>query len=451
MERRYRAYPEYTYVNDDIMRKIPKHWDSWRVRFLLHNGAEGIKIGPFGSALKLEDMVESGIKVYGQENVIGRNFSLGERSISTRKYDEMQVYKVKPGDLLVTMMGTIGRCEIVPIGTPVGIIDSHLLRLRVNASMINPRFFRLLLDECHEVKSQVEVSGKGSIMHGLNSSIVKGLSLPLPPLSEQECILNFLNHETAKIDTLIEKQQQLIALLGEKRQAVISHAVTKGLNPDAPMKDSGVEWLGEVPAHWIVGRAKSVSEIFVPQRNKPELNDSDGVVWITMEDMKRRTINSGRLFVNRQSMETAGSKVLQSGSVIASCVGNFGVTSINEIDVVINQQLQAFMPTHISPEYLSWLVSISKAYFDLIGTTATLVYVNQQGFENLPIVKPPQAEQNEICSFIDQQYTRFDELIEKAEQAIELLQERRTALISAAVTGKIDVRNWQPPTNKDIQ
>jgi type I restriction enzyme S subunit len=111
--------------------------------------------------------------------------------------------------------------------------------------------------------------------------------------------------------------------------------------------------------------------------------------------------------------------------------------------VIINQQLQAFLPNRIMAEYLREIVSISKVYFDLIGTAATLVYVNQQGFENLPVIVPTENEQYEICSFVKKESSKFNKLMSKCELTMGLLQERRTALISAAVTGKIDVRNWK--------
>jgi type I restriction enzyme S subunit len=221
--------------------------------------------------------------------------------------------------------------------------------------------------------------------------------------------------------------------------------VTKGLNASAPLRPSGIDWLGDVPEHWEVKRAKFVSNIFVPQRNKPDLNDSEGVSWATMDDMKTKYINTTNRRVDDTAAIKSGSKTLAKGAVIASCVGNFGVASINQVEVIINQQLQAFIPTKIKPEYLREIVSISKVYFEKIGTAATLVYVNQQGFENLPVVRPPADEQNSICRYIELEDSKFGQLLDKAQSAITLLKERRTALISAAVTGKIDVRDWQPP------
>ncbi|HBK0692900.1 TPA: restriction endonuclease subunit S [Escherichia coli] len=270
----------------------------------------------------------------------------------------------------------------------------------------------------------------------------------LPSNQEQLRITTFLDHETAKIDNLIEKQQQFIELLKEKRQAVISHAVTKGLNPDVPMKDSGVEWLGEMPEHWHFTRAKFVSNIFVPQRNKPELNDDIGIFWITMENMSQPYITSSFQYVSDVAALKSGSKILPKGAVIASCVGNFGIAAINEVDVIINQQLQAFQTLSIKADFLMALVSISKKYFEIIGTAATLAYVNKEGFENLPVVIPSENEQINICKYIRDKNKKFEILIERSMHQIELLQERRTALISAAVTGKIDLRNWTAPIAK---
>lgn len=279
------------------------------------------------------------------------------------------------------------------------------------------------------------------------TDVINNFTVAAPKLFEQAQIARFLNYETARIDTLIEEQQHLIGLLKEKRQAVISHTVTKGLDPTASMKDSGVDWLGEVPAHWVVNRAKLVSDIFVPQRNKPELNDSEGIAWVTMEDMNGGYISATSLKVTEHAANEAGSKVLKKGAVIASCVGRFGVVAINSIDVIINQQLQAFEPRKIKAEYLRNIVSLSKEYFELIGTAATLVYVNQQGFENLPVLIPPVSEQESICLHVDEANAQFDALLSQSFKSIQLLQERRSALISATVTGKIDVRGWQPPAS----
>ena len=160
-----------------------------------------------------------------------------------------------------------------------------------------------------------------------------------------------------------------------------------------------------------------------------------------MEDVKTNRLSSTKLWVTDAAIREASSKKLQPGAVIASCVGNFGVASINEAEVVINQQLQAYIPSFsIIAGYLCQLVAISSSYFEQIGTAATLVYVNQQGFENLPTPVPPVEEQMMIIEFLQSENSRLEALSSNTTRAIDLLKERRTALISAAVTGKIDVR-----------
>jgi type I restriction enzyme S subunit len=230
--------------------EIPAHWEVCSLRRKLKNGPDGIKIGPFGSQLKLEYMKDSGYKVYGQENVIVGDFGLGSEYVGEEKFSELAACSIQPGDVVVTMMGTTGRCRLVPPGIAPGVMDSHLLRLRIRETELTPAFAARLIDDAYYVREQLKASGKGAIMHGLNSSLIKIILLGLPPIPEQRSILDFLDHETAQIDALISKKERLLELLTEKRTALISHAVTKGLDPTVPMKDSGVEWIGEIPAHW---------------------------------------------------------------------------------------------------------------------------------------------------------------------------------------------------------
>ncbi len=205
-------------------------------------------------------------------------------------------------------------------------------------------------------------------------------------------------------------------------------------------KDSGVEWLGEIPEHWETKKVKHVSSVFVPQRNKPELNLDSGLPWITMEDITSPSVDSSLIgyYVSELDALTAGSRALPPGCVIASCVGNFGVASVNKVSVIINQQLQAYIPKKIDSWFLRYLVEISKPYFEKVATATTLVYVNQERFGELPIVSPLIAEQKAIASFLDRETAKIDALIAKKERLIELLQEKRTAIINHAVTKGLD-------------
>lgn len=439
---KYQAYIEYKNSGIGWMGDVPEEWNILPCRAVVTNITDKNEGAKDQNYLSL--MANVGIIRYEDKGDVGN-----------KKPDDLSKCKiVKKGNLVINSMnyaiGSYGMSGYDGVCSPVYIV------LDANTDVVERRF-ALRVFENRPFQKYLATFGNGILEHraAIGWDDIKGAYIPLPSMDEQVAILNFIDYETAQIDALIEKQQQLISLLKEKRQAVISHAITKGLNPNAHMRDSGVEWLGEVPEHWVVTRAKFVSDIFIPQRNKPELNDSDGVSWATMEDMKNQYIESTKQFVNERASKEAGSKTLKAGSVIASCVGNFGIASINKVDVIINQQLQAFIPDGIKAEYLRDIVSTSTVYFNLIGTAATLVYVNQQGFENLPVLVPPENEQNEISVYADKKSAKFDKLMKKCESTIDLLQERRTALISAAVTGKIDVRNWQAPepsntTNKEV-
>jgi type I restriction enzyme, S subunit len=196
------------------------------------------------SQIKSEDLTSEGYKIYGQENVINRNFDLGHRYLDEDKFQELTVYEIFSGDLLITMMGTSGKCEIAPSNLKQGIMDSHLIRLRTNGELF-VEFARYLIDQSDYVEYQIQQLGKGSIMHGLNSTVIKNLAFLLPPIEEQYSIVDFLNYKTHQIDQLIEKKKALIEKLNEQRIAVITQAVTKGLDKTAKMKPSGLDWLGD--------------------------------------------------------------------------------------------------------------------------------------------------------------------------------------------------------------
>jgi type I restriction enzyme S subunit len=345
--------------------------------------------------------------------------------------------RVLPNNLILTASATIG----IPIINKVKVCihDGFIAFKKIRINLIF--MYYILLN-----KTIYSAMGKTNTQKNIYLDEVKIVKIGIPPLNEQKAIAGFLDYKTKQIDELIKKKETLLERLEEKRTALISHAVTKGLNPNVPMKDSGIEWLGDIPESWTISKAKFISRIFVPQRNKPDLNIDDGVPWLTMEDMLSDKIYTTSFKVTKESFEKAGSKILNKGSVIASCVGNFGICTINEIDVIINQQLQAFIPKkNIMAEYLRELVKISKDYFQMVATAATVVYVNQAGFANMPIILPPLNEQQKIINSLEKIKKLIDQQKAKIKEAIELLKEYRNALITNAVTGKIDVRQVTIP------
>jgi type I restriction enzyme, S subunit len=347
--------------------------------------------------------------------------------------------------------GTVILSTRAPIGS-LGIAATELCTNQGCKSLVphptaDSKYFAYLLSVSTD---QLIVRGKGTTFLELSGSELGSFVVPVPDTNTQRLIATFLDRETAKIDALIAEQQRLIELLQEKRQAVISHAVTKGLNPDAPMKDSGIDWLGEVPEHWKVAPLKQI--VSVPITDGPHETPSfldEGVPFVSAE-----AVSSGRIdFAKvrgciseednaRYSLKYAPQRhdiyMVKSGATT-------GVTAIVEerTDFNIWSPLAAIRCGEAAAPYFVLNFIRSRNFQEAV--TLNWSYGTQQNIgmgviENLPCVLPPIPEQHAIVAYLN----RFDDvatpLVCDAERAIALLQERRSALISAAVTGQIDVR-----------
>jgi type I restriction enzyme S subunit len=292
--------------------------------------------------------------------------------------------------------------------------------------------------------------GAKSTVDSLRLPLFLNFEITVPPLYEQQIILDFLDLETTKIDTLIDKQQQLIKLLKEKRQAVISHAVTKGLNPDVPMKDSGVEWLGEVPAHWGRVPLKHLSKIKYGIGEPPKYVD-DGIPLVRATNIRSGRITDVNLvYVNPDDIPANRIVWLEAGDIIVVRSGaGTGDSSIipKEYEGSVAGFDMVVKPIDCDPSFLGHaLLSnyVRNNQIDLEKTRAAQPHLNAEELGECFVLLPSDQEQIDICLYIERKLAKFDCIIDQAEGAVKLLHERRTALISAAVTGKIDVRNWQP-------
>ncbi len=275
----------------------------------------------------------------------------------------------------------------------------------------------------------------------------------IPTKLEQTQIARFLDHETARIDALIEEQQRLIELLKEKRQAVISHAVTKGLDPTVPMKDSGVEWLGEVPAHWVVSRVKNVVSFITsgPRGWSDYINESGEDIFLQSGDMDSRLnvlFDKVKRITTPDGAEGVRTRVREGDVFVCITGANTGrVAVVKELPGIsyVNQHLGLLRPQVFSCDsrYLGYALSSAncQTYFSVeqYGLKEGLSLTD---LAEAPIMVPAIAEQVALVNSIEEQLSNLDRLSVDAERAVELLTERRSALISAAVTGKIDVRNW---------
>ena len=297
------------------------------------------------------------------------------------------------------------------------------------------------------------LQGYGVSIESLNYGMWSELLIPEPPLEEALSIVSFIDRETAKIDDLITEQERLIELLQEKRQAVISHAVTKGLNPNAPMKDSGVEWLGEVPEHWAVaavgyrysiklGKMLDTKKITGDHSGK-YLRNTD-VQWesINVQDLPEMDFDPDEL--ERYSVRNGDLLVCEGGEVGRCAIWR------NDIQTCFYQKalhrVRPLSPSTDTCEYQLFVMKMacSKGIFEANSGKATINHLPAEAFRKYRFAYPPKSEQLEIVSFLSERCREIDDLKMQAQKSAGLLQERRSALISAAVTGQIDVRGLVP-------
>ena len=275
------------------------------------------------------------------------------------------------------------------------------------------------------------------------------LSTYLPSPQEQEKIAGFLDHETAKIDALVAEQNLLITLLKEKRQAVISHAVTKGLDPSVPMKDSGVEWLGEVPAHWEVKQIRQITQILRGKfthrpRNDPAFYDGD-YPFIQTGDVTgaKRYITEFKQTLNDKG--AAVSKEFPRGTLVMTIAANIGDVAVLDFPAYFPDSMVGLVPgSNVDLMFLFYLVKSMKQPLEMNATISTQMNLNAEQIGSLSACCPPIDQQRQIVLHLDAETQQLDELIDEAQVTTALLKERRSALISAAVTGQIDVRGLAP-------
>jgi type I restriction enzyme S subunit len=318
-------------------------------------------------------------------------------------------------------------------------------------SLFRPKYlkFQLLTKEVIDLASG---STYGAKMPRASWDFLGSLQLSIPPLNEQEVIATFLDRETAKIDALITEQQRLIELLQEKRQAVISHAVTKGLNPDAPMKDSGVEWLGEVPEHWGVGQLRRFTRTVRTGRTPDEsdfIDHDHSIPWFTPGSFNDATLTlEAAKHVSNESVNEGRANIFSKDAVLVVGIGaTLGKVGIPGGKCSGNQQINAIESSgKLMPRFLGLFLSAAQEQMRISSNASTLGIMNQQKTKELVVNCPPLMEQEQIIFHSEKGLGEMLEMSEQCQHVVELLQERRSALISAAVTGQIDVRGLVPET-----
>ena len=425
-------HPEYKDSGIPWIGQIPA---DWRIAPLL-----GVAVERYESN---EGMKEDNLLSLSYGRIVRKDIGSND-GLLPESYETYQI--VRPGDIvfrLTDLQNDKRSLRTAPV-TEAGIITSAYLAVQPKA--INCDYFSHLL-RCYDV-TKVFYSMGGGLRQSMKYDDVKRLPILVPPLDRQAAIARFLDRETAKIDTLIAEQEKLLTLLAEKRQATISHAVTRGLNPKAKFRDSGIEWLGEVPAHWEIGGLTKFIGPVVDYRGRTPTKGDDGMFLVTAKNIRNGMIDYeiSQEYVDPKEAETLLSRgAPEFGDVLFTTEAPLGqVAQIDRTDIALAQRVVKFrgLSGVLDNRFLMfWLMGTAcQARLEMLATGSTALGIKASKLSMIECLIPPIEEQKAIASHIDVALKRSDALQAHAQLGIELLRERRSALIAAAVTGKVDVR-----------
>ena len=462
MPGRYKPYPEYKDSGVAWFDAIPSHWTVTPLKWQIDRNDGGV----WGND---PNGIDDTIVLRSTEQTVDGKWKLDDPAPRKLSTSEKAFALLKSGDLLVTKSSGsslhIGKTTLVSV--EIENMDccysNFMQRLRTKPSLVPKLAWYVMNNEL--ARNQFDfLSNTTTGLANLNGTMMGEVLLAAPRLEEQCMIVAFLDHETAKIDTLIEKQQQLIKLLKEKRQAVISHAVTKGLNPNAKMRDSGVEWLGQVPETWDVVPLKHlVSAPIIDGPHISPVRQEDGIPFISAEAISTGFVNFEKKwgYISKKDHELYSKRYTpKKGDILMVKLGaTTGTVAMVETDAMFNiwVPLAAIRIHAGTPSKFIFYLLQSSSVRDAVQLSWTFGTQQTLGLgtiSNLSIPLPSREECEEVIKLIERKIPIFDRLVNKSEHSLFLLKERRTALISAAVTGKIDVRDWIEPqarqTNKEV-
>ena len=434
-------YQKYKSSGVQWLGDIPEGWHTKRLRFVANLNPLKLEIADLDrrtnvSFLPMEAIGDDGRLSLDNEKTI----SDLESGYTYFRDGDVTIAKITPcyengkGALMRDLKNGIGfgTTELIVVRPLPTKIDSRYL----NYLFISPIFRDLGESHMYGAGGQKRVP----------DSFVKNLVIAVPSLAEQSAVAKFLDRETTKIDELVAEQQRLMERLKEKRQAVISHAVTKGLNPHAPMKASGIEWLGNVPEHWNAGRLRRFSRRY--SGGTPDKTNltywQDGVIpWLNSGAVNDRLILEPSTFITPEAFANSSAKWIPAGALVMALAGQGktkGMVAQLAIPSTCNQSMAAIVPSpNLDARFLFWWLDSNYQSIRNLAGGDSRDGLNLELVGDIPMPVLPHPEQTAIAEFLDLETAKIDTLTAEAQSFIDLLQERRSALISAAVTGQIDV------------
>lgn len=446
-------YPEYKSCKYAALAAIPVHWEPSPLKRVVALVESGVSVNSVD-----EPAGPDAIGVLKTSCVYDGSFNRSENKAVVAEELDRVACPVKAGTLIVSRMNTpalVGAAGLVEESADNLFLPDRLWQVHFSGAI--PKFAHYwTASPSYRAQVQMACAGTSASMQNLSQDEFLRFVLPLPPQDEQTAIAAFLDRETAKIDALIAEQEKLIALLAEKRQATISHAVTRGLNPDAPLRDSGVAWLGEVPEHWEVVRLKhplAVLTDFTANGSFASLAENVDYLaegysrLVRLTDLRENLKNDG-IYVSEDAHKFLSKSELFGGEVLIANVGAYAgfacLMPVTEQKSTLgpNMYLMRFDERVASNAYINLCLSSHSLREQLVvaATSTAQPKLNKDDVKGCFLALPPINEQTEILALVLNELALMDGLVEMASHGISLLKERRSALIAAAVTGQIDVR-----------
>lgn len=437
---KYQAYEKYKDSGVEWLGDIPEHWEAVGLTKYLKSLIDYRGKTPEKSG--------NGIFLVTAKNIKGGiiDYSLSQEFVKEEEYDEiMRRGKPEIGDVLLTTEAPLG--EVANVDNEEIALAQRIIKMQGKLNILDNYFLKYWIIGSYFYQNLQSLC-TGSTALGIKASKLCLLKVVLPSLNEQKQIATFLDHKTKQIDDLIAKKEALLEKLDEKRTALISHAVTKGLDPTVPMKYSGVEWLGDIPEHWKSLKFKRLTQIkrgASPRPiDDPKYFDDDGeYAWVRIADV---TASERYLETTTQKVSQLGksfSVPLEVGELFLSIAGSVGKPMITNIKCCIHDGFVYFPDLKINKEFIYYIFHSGQPYLGL-GKMGTQLNLNTETVGAIVIGLPPLNEQDAIATFLDRKTAEIDQQKAKVREAIERLKEYRTALITNAVTGKIDVRQVSP-------
>ncbi|CAH3872652.1 MULTISPECIES: restriction endonuclease subunit S [Enterobacter cloacae complex] len=449
---KYKAYPEYKDSGVEWLGELPAHWTTLAIKHVA-------QLNPSKSSISVEKM-KGMCSFIPMEKLKFNSLCLDEIKDVTDVYNGYTYFENE--DILIAKVTPCFENKNMVVAhdlnNGIGFGSSEIYVLRCNDIINNNFLFYRLQEDNFMSIAEGAMTGAGGLKR-VPSEVLNNFKFGLPSKKEQSIIVDFLDHETTKIDNMIEKQQQLIELLKEKRQAVISHAVTKGLNSDAPMKDSGVEWLGEVPEHWVpIQLGKVCYQVSDGPHFSPNYVDS-GVLFISARNIKVNgwSLDDAKYITEKDYNEFSKRVIPEIGDVLYTKGGTTGIARTVDIEdkfqVWVHVAVLKILKEKAVPDFIAYSLNGTSCYAQsqLYTQGATNNDLGLTRLIKIWLALPPKNEQQEIVDALNSITKKYDVVTDNAMTAITILLERRAALISAAVTGRIDVRDWVAPDTQGTE